>query len=228
MSTEEPIDFYAALEVDSAATQQQIRDAYKRFNISSPDFPHDKESQKLSELQGSAQNASRPCSTWITRPCQSNSEYDSTRRYFDFKSSASTASSSRGGNEKQPPENFPWSSFGFSSKAKTEEEKRRFESEQFGDIFEEMLRDENLSEQNDKSKGWLWSVIGTLSGAAMGFIMANLPGLVTGAVAGNRLGAIRDVKGKSLYEAFQELPAADKTKLLSELATKILSHAVGL
>ncbi|RKF73801.1 putative J domain-containing protein C63.13 [Golovinomyces cichoracearum] len=226
MSTEEPIDFYAALEVDSAATQQQIRDAYKRAALKThPDRV----------LPGSPDRVNRTRKFQIVNDAyytlsdpRRRSEYDSTRRYFDFKSSASTASSSRGGNEKQPPENFPWSSFGFSSKAKTEEEKRRFESEQFGDIFEEMLRDENLSEQNDKPKGWLWSVIGTLSGAAMGFIMANLPGLVTGAVAGNRLGAIRDVKGKSLYEAFQELPAADKTKLLSELATKILSHAVGL
>ncbi|RKF75068.1 putative J domain-containing protein C63.13 [Golovinomyces cichoracearum] len=226
MSSEEPIDFYAALEVDSAATQQQIRDAYKRAALKThPDRA----------LPGSPDRVNRTRKFQIVNDAyytlsdpRRRSEYDSTRRYFDFKSSASTASSSRGGNEKQPPENFPWSSFGFSSKAKTEEEKRRFESEQFGDIFEEMLRDEHLSEQNDKPRGWLWSIIGTLSGAAMGFIMANLPGLVTGAVAGNRLGAIRDVKGKSLYEAFQELPAADKTKLLSELATKILSHAVGL
>ncbi|TQS38048.1 hypothetical protein Golomagni_01452 [Golovinomyces magnicellulatus] len=198
MSTEEPIDFYAALEVDSAATQQQIRDAYKRAALKThPDRV----------LPGSPDRVNRTRKFQIVNDAyytlsdpKRRSEYDSTRQYFDFKSSASTASSSRGGNEEQPPGSFPWSNFGFSSKAKTEEEKRRFESEQFGDIFEEMLRDECLSEQNDKSRGWLWSVIGTLSGAAMGFIMANFPGLVTGAVAGNRLGAIRDAKGKSLYE----------------------------
>jgi hypothetical protein len=32
----------------------------------------------------------------------------------------------------------------------------------------------------------------------MGFIIANFPGLMLGAVAGNRVGAIRDAKGKSV------------------------------
>ena len=48
-----------------------------------------------------------------------------------------------------------------------------------------------------------------------------------GAVAGNRVGAIRDARGKSVYSVFQELPQADKAKLLSELAAKVFSHAVG-
>jgi hypothetical protein len=48
-----------------------------------------------------------------------------------------------------------------------------------------------------------WSVIGGLSGGALGFIMANVPGLIGGAVAGNRLGAVRDAKGKSVYSVFQ-------------------------
>lgn len=33
--------------------------------------------------------------------------------------------------------------------------------------------------------------------------MANVPGMVAGAVAGNRLGAVRDAKGKSVYAVFQ-------------------------
>ena len=37
----------------------------------------------------------------------------------------------------------------------------------------------------------------------MGFIVANMPGAVAGAVAGNRLGAVRDAKGKSVYEVFK-------------------------
>ena len=31
----------------------------------------------------------------------------------------------------------------------------------------------------------------------------NVPGLMAGAVAGNRLGAVRDAKGKSVYSVFQ-------------------------
>lgn len=47
-----------------------------------------------------------------------------------------------------------------------------------------------------------WGMIGGLSGGAMGFIVANFPGMLAGAVAGNRLGAVRDAKGKSVYEVY--------------------------
>lgn len=121
---------------------------------------------------------------------------------------------------------FPWSSFGF--KAKNKEEETKFENEQFGDVFEEMLREEGMAENGGKPTGLFWSVVGGLSGGAMGFIMANFPGMVAGAVAGNRLGAVRDAKGKSVYSVFQELPQGDKARLLSQLATKVFSHAVGV
>ena len=61
----------------------------------------------------------------------------------------------------------------------------------------------------------------------MGFIVANFPGMLAGAVAGNRLGAVRDAKGKSVYQVFGELPQAEKAALLGELAKKIFAHAVG-
>ena len=51
--------------------------------------------------------------------------------------------------------------------------------------------------------GKFWSVVGGLSGGAMGFIIANFPGAIAGAVAGNRLGAVRDARGKSVYSVFQ-------------------------
>lgn len=78
-----------------------------------------------------------------------------------------------------------------------------------------------------KPTGKFWSLVGGLSGGAMGFIVANFTGAVAGAVAGNRLGAIRDAKGKSVYEVFRELPQGDKARLLSELAAKVFAHAVG-
>ena len=52
--------------------------------------------------------------------------------------------------------------------------------------------------------------------------------VLAGAVAGNRLGAIRDSRGKSVFAVFQELPQADKARLLSQLAQKVFSHAVGV
>ena len=95
-------------------------------------------------------------------------------------------------------------------------------------MFEEMLKEEGMAENGGTPTGKFWSVVGGLSGGAMGFIVANFPGMLAGAVAGNRLGAIRDSKGKSVYAVFQELPQADKARLLSQLAQKVFSHAVGM
>lgn len=91
-----------------------------------------------------------------------------------------------------------------------------------------MLRDEGLAEgQEAKPTGKFWSLVGGLSGGAMGFIIANFPGALAGAVAGNRLGAVRDAKGQSVYSVFQTLPQAEKGRLLTELAAKVFAHAVG-
>jgi curved DNA-binding protein CbpA len=169
-------------------------------------------------------------------------DYDAARTYHGFGSGASSSSTAFDGEEDIPTPNpagagatpdggsgsFPWSSFGFSSKAKSEEEKRKYENEQFGDVFEEMLREEGMAEDGGRPTGKFWSVIGGLSGGALGFIIANFPGMLAGAVAGNRLGAVRDARGKSVYQVFQELPQQDKTSLLSQLAAKVFSHAVGL
>jgi hypothetical protein len=40
-----------------------------------------------------------------------------------------------------------------------------------------------------------------------------MPGLVVGAYAGNRLGAIRDAKGKSVAAVFSELGATQKVEV---------------
>ena len=69
------------------------------------------------------------------------------------------------------------------------------------------MQDEGMSEgQNHTPTGRFWGILGGLSGATMGFIVANAPGAVAGAVAGNRLGAIRDHRGKSVYSVFQVRP----------------------
>ena len=78
-----------------------------------------------------------------------------------------------------------------------------------------------------KPAGRMWSIVGGLSGGALGFILANFPGLLAGAAAGNRLGAVRDAKGRSVYQVFSELPQAEKAQLLSQLAAKVLGQAMG-
>lgn len=61
-----------------------------------------------------------------------------------------------------------------------------------------------------------------LSGASLGFIIANIPGMLMGGYAGNRLGAIRDAKGKSVASVFTELGADKKAEILKALAFKVL------
>lgn len=84
-----------------------------------------------------------------------------------------------------------------------------------------------MAENGGRPTGKFWSVLGGLSGGTMGFIVANFPGMIAGAVAGNRLGSIRDARGKSVYAVFQELDQGDKARLLSQLAAKVFAHAVG-
>ena len=59
----------------------------------------------------------------------------------------------------------------------------------------------------------LWAWLGTACGAGLGFITANVPGLVVGAGAGNRLGAIRDAKGKSVAAVFEDFSSAQKAEV---------------
>ncbi|EPE05820.1 hypothetical protein F503_08351 [Ophiostoma piceae UAMH 11346] len=103
------------------------------------------------------------------------------------------------------------------------------EDAQFADAFEEMMRDEGMAEgDTSRPTHKFWSLVGGVSGGALGFIVANVPGMVAGAVAGNRLGAIRDDKGMSVYDVFQQLPQDDRSRMLGQLAARVLSHAAGI
>lgn len=59
----------------------------------------------------------------------------------------------------------------------------------------------------------------------LGFIIANVPGAIGGFVAGNRLGAVRDAHGKSVYEVFQGLDPETRNNILTQLAAKVLAGA---
>jgi hypothetical protein len=58
-----------------------------------------------------------------------------------------------------------------------------------------------------------WSYLGAVCGGGVGFIVANVPGLMLGAYAGNRLGAVRDAKGKSVASVFSELGGTQKAEV---------------
>lgn len=124
---------------------------------------------------------------------------------------------------------WAWNHFtGQANGKNTQQARQQAENEQFGGVFEEMLREEGLAEgENNRPTGKFWGMAGGVSGGVLGFILANFPGLMAGAVAGNRLGAIRDAKGKSVYEVFQALPQSERATLLTQLAAKVFSHTVG-
>ncbi|KAI0051747.1 DnaJ-domain-containing protein [Auriscalpium vulgare] len=90
----------------------------------------------------------------------------------------------------------------------------------FGDVFEDLLRPEVES----RVPWWAW--LGAACGAGIGFIVANIPGVLVGAYAGNRLGAIRDAKGKSVAAVFSDLGGNQKAEILRALAMKVLGSAL--
>jgi DnaJ-class molecular chaperone len=221
------------LEVASTATQQQIREAYKKSALKHhPDrVPSDSperaaRTKKFQQINDAYYTLSDP---------SRRRDFDAARSFHNFTGNTGTGGDYDDDEEEVPRPDpaaggFPsWGSF-FSSTfgANTPKEEEARSNTQFHDVFEEMMREEGMAEgETAKPTGKFWSMVGGLSGGAMGFIVANVPGAVAGAVAGNRLGAIRDTKGKSVWSVFQELPQADKAKLLSDLAARVFAHAVG-
>ncbi|KAJ5172308.1 hypothetical protein N7492_004901 [Penicillium capsulatum] len=212
-------DHYKILGVAQDATTPQIRSAYKRESLKShPDrVPADSperpaRTRKFQQINDAYFTLSDP---------QRRREYDATRAYEAAEEEVE---------EEVPPSGpggFPWSNFGFGNRDERD-------NSQFGSVFEEMMREEGLAEEDDseghrrtRPTSRFWSVIGGVSGGALGFIVGNFPGALAGAVAGNRLGAVRDAKGKSVYEVFLDLPQPDRTRLLSELAAKMFQSTMG-
>lgn len=233
-ATAPPVDYYTTLEIPSTASQQQIRDAYKKQALRHhpdrvPDGSPERETRtkRFQQINDAYYTLSDP---------SRRKEYDLSRNSFHgFASGSGTAGagSSQDADEEIPrpepgvggmPGGFPWSFFG--GQAKSEEDANRYSNEQFGSVFEEMMQDEGMADNERRPTNAFWSVVGAVSGGAMGFIVANLPGAIAGTVAGNRLGAIRDKRGKSVYSVFQELEQPEKMRLLSELAQKVFAHAI--
>jgi len=202
-------DYYSILEIPSTSSAAQIREAYKKAALKHhPDrVPADSperatRTKRFQQVNDAYYTLSDP-----TR----RRDYDEARRFHGHTSAEESAEE-----DKEAPRS--WSDY-FTSSHTGEE--------QWGGAFEEMLREEGMAEgPNATPTGKFWSILGGVSGGALGFIVANFPGAVAGAVAGNRLGAVRDTKGKSVYQVFQELPQGEKAKLLSDLAAKVFAHAV--
>ncbi|KAK1833759.1 hypothetical protein QBC39DRAFT_345080 [Podospora conica] len=249
-TTGRPPNYYAILEVAEGATTTQIRDAYKRAALKTHPDRVPAESPERAERTRRFQLVNDAYYT-LSDPTRRR-EYDAQRKLFSGGGSSRARPAPSGG--PQMPGGFTsdpfaeaeaeantggtggagsayswaWNFFTGQQQQNQDANREQTEDAQFADVFEEMLREEGMADPASRPTGKFWGMLGGISGGALGFIVANVPGLLAGAVAGNRLGAVRDAKGKSVYAVFQELPQDDRARLLTQLATKVFSSAVGL
>lgn len=224
-------DYYATLGVASTATSDEIRQAYKRESLRShPDrFPNSTASERQ---RHTARFQSLADAYYVLSDTTRRAEYDSLRRSQSFGSYSSTPP---GGfttdpeKEQESSYNFFKSFFGGaaggggggsaapdSSTGSPHAGSQPQAGNVFSDVFEELLRPEVHRVVP------LWTWVGSASGAGLGFIVGNIPGAIGGAVLGNRLGLIRDRKGKSVGEVFVGLGASQRAEVLKALAAKVL------
>ncbi|EEB91912.1 hypothetical protein MPER_09656 [Moniliophthora perniciosa FA553] len=178
-------DYYQLLGVPKNATQDEIRQAYKRESLRThPDrlvnaTPTEK--QRATEKFQAVADAYYVLSDGTRRK-----EYDSLY--------TSRASNDRTGDPGSSSNFFSqfMGMFGSSTAPNgAEGNTRRPDAEEtFADAFEELLR----PEVERRAPWWAW--LGAACGAGIGFIIANIPGSMLGAYARNRLGAIRDAKSR--------------------------------
>ncbi|KAK0751745.1 DnaJ chaperone [Schizothecium vesticola] len=243
-TTGRPPNYYAILEVVEGATATQIRDAYKRAALKTHPDRVPAESPERAERTRRFQLVNDAYYT-LSDPTRRR-DYDAQRKLFPGSSRARPSPHMPGGFTSDPfaeaeadagnantgngnAYSWAWNFFtGQQQNQGGDATREQAEDEQFADVFEEMLREEGMADPASRPTGKFWGMLGGISGGALGFIVANVPGLLAGAVAGNRLGAVRDAKGKSVYAVFQELPQDDRARLLTQLATKVFSSAVGL
>ncbi|KAI3537090.1 DnaJ domain-containing protein [Colletotrichum costaricense] len=238
-NTGAPPNYYKILEISEAATTQQVRDAYKKAALKThPDrVPADSPERATRTRKFQLVNDAY----YTLSDTQRRREYDAQRKIFG--ASAGTTYGDFSDDDDSDPEEVPpqagpnpqnayswaWNFFtGGKQGQQNEGQRAQADNAQFGDVFEEMLREEGMAEEGtNRPTSSFWSMVGGLSGGALGFIVGNMPGALAGAVAGNRLGSVRDAKGKSVYAVFQDLPQADRARLLTQLAAKVFSHTVG-
>jgi len=211
-------DYYALLGVQKNATTDEIRTAYKKESLRT----HPDRLQKVSPAEKKAATEKFQAvadAYYVLSDPTRRREYDSlysSRSYSDNKSQDPNSS-----------KNF-FAQFAsmFGAAAGTPagdgmpgDGSRPDAEGVFADVFDELLRPEV-----QRHAPW-WSWFGAVCGAGVGFIVANVPGLMVGAYAGNRLGAIRDAKGKSVAAVFSQLGGNQKAEILRALAMKVLGSA---
>ncbi|THH10937.1 hypothetical protein EW145_g1005 [Phellinidium pouzarii] len=201
-------DYYKLLNLQQTATQEEVRHAYKRESLKShPDrlvnASADEKRRATEKFQASRRLQAVADAYYVLSDPTRRAEYNSLRgaRGTDERTDDPAASA-----------NFFATfanMFASASGSSTDAGQRPNAEGMFGDVFEDLLRPEV-----DRALP-LWTWLGALCGAGLGFIIANFPGLLVGGLAGNRLGAIRDAKGKSVATVFTQLGGNQKAEVRS-------------
>jgi len=200
-------DYYKLLNITKSATQDQIRQAYRKESLKThPDrlvnAPPAEIKQATERFQAVAD------AYYVLSDPKRRQEYDILCKTRSDKTDDPSSSSG-----------FFSSMFGGATPNRTGTGHPNPDGV-FADVFDELLRPEI-----ERHVPW-WSWIGAVCGAGLGFIVGNVPGLALGAFAGNRLGAVRDAKGKSVAAVFSELGGQQKAEILRALAMKVLGSAL--
>jgi len=222
--------YYSILNVPPTATAEEVRSAYKRESLKThPDrLPNDatpQERRRATERFQAVADA-----YYVLSDPARRAEYDSLFR--SRPASAFTDETASEFEQEQASGSFfdNFSSFfqsprqqdsANSTNSNHTKNARPDANHVFGDVFEEMLAPEVT-----QVKPW-FSWLGGAAGAAIGYIIANVPGAVAGGFAGNRLGAIRDAKGRSVASVFAGLESSQKAEILRALAFKVLGSMGG-
>ncbi|KAL0575980.1 hypothetical protein V5O48_005980 [Marasmius crinis-equi] len=211
-------DYYRILGIAKGATQDEIRQAYKKESLRT--HP-DRLSNATQEEKKAATEKFQAVADayYVLSDKNRREEYDglygsraSTERSGDPGASSNFFSQFMG--------MFGGAANTSNANAGTAGTQRPNADGVFADVFEELLRPEV-----EKRVPW-WTYFGAVCGAGIGYIVANIPGSMLGGYAGNRLGAIRDAKGKSVASVFNELGGSQKAEILRALAMKVLGSAL--
>ncbi|KAJ1499923.1 hypothetical protein HMI54_015087 [Coelomomyces lativittatus] len=94
----------------------------------------------------------------------------------------------------------------------------------FDSVFADLIENE-IKEEHQKSistQGSLWKSLGTMSGSILGFIFANIPGAMIGAVVGFKAGQVRDKTGRSVMDVWRSMNPDKRRSILNRLVQKLL------
>lgn len=199
-------DYYAILNITPKASAEEIKYAYKKAALEThPDRVSPSARARATEQFQLVNEA-----YYVLSDNSRRAQYDRERASSSAKPRQSFFSRTNPQPQSQSQQGGP--SFGF---------RQSFSDSQFEQVFNEMMNETSTRGIANA----FWTIVGTLAGAALGFITFDVPGVLVGSAAGAKLGRIRDTHGKSAYSVFQDMPAVEKARILTQFLSHLLNSS---